>query len=56
MSNEHFKEQYGSNVNLTKDWAKYLMHRMGLVKQRASTKAKVSIENFEEVTNCFYMT
>ena len=53
MSDELFKAQYGSNVNLTKDWAKYLMHRMGLVKQRASTKAKFSIENFEEVKKLF---
>ena len=49
MSDELFKAQHGSNVNLTKDWAKYLMYHMGLVKRRASTKAKISIENFEEV-------
>ena len=53
MSDELFKAQYGSNVNLTKDHAKYLMHRMGLVKRRAGTKAKVSIENFEEVKKLF---
>ena len=33
---------------LTKDWAKYLMQRMGLVKRRASTKAKVDIKNFDD--------
>lgn len=49
MSDELFKAQHGSNVNLTKDWAKYLMYHMCLVKRRASTKAKISIENFEEV-------
>ena len=56
MSDELFKSQYDNNVTLTKDWAKYLMHRMGLVKRRASTKAKISIENFEEVKKFFYMT
>ena len=53
MSDELFKSQYDNNVTLTKDWAKYLMRRMGLVKRRASTKAKISIENFEEVKKLF---
>ena len=39
----------GGYISLTKDWGKSLMRRMGLVKRRASTKSKVSIENFEEV-------
>ena len=39
---------------LTKDWAKYLMQRMGLVKQlRASTKAKVDIKNFDDLHRKF---
>ena len=40
MSDKLFKAQYGSNVNLTKDWANYPMHHMGLVKGRASTNYK----------------
>ena len=39
----------GGYISLTKDWGKSLMRRMGLVKRRASTKSKVSIENFEEL-------
>ena len=27
------------DIYLTKDWAKYLMKRMGIIKRRASTKA-----------------
>ena len=38
---------------LTKDWAKYLMQRMGLVKRRASTKAKVDVKNFDELKKIF---
>ena len=38
---------------LTKDWAKYLMQRMGLVKRRASTKAKVDVKNFDELKGNF---
>ena len=47
-SSSHYKD-----VVPTKDWAKYLMTRMGLVKRRASTAAKTSIENFEEVRKLF---
>lgn len=39
----------GGHIVLTKYWGKNLLSRMGFVKRRASTKAKVSIENFEEV-------
>jgi hypothetical protein len=37
----------GGHISLTKTWAKYLLHRMGFVKRRASTKAKVSVSDFE---------
>ena len=37
-----------STITLTKGWAKYLLHRMGFVKRKATSKAKVPIENFEE--------
>ena len=32
---------------MTKHWVLYLLRRMGLVKRRVTTKAKVSVENFE---------
>ena len=38
----------GGHVSLTKHWAKYLLERMGFVKRRASTKAKVSLPDFEQ--------
>ena len=37
------------NISLTKNWAKSLMQRMGLVKRRASTKSKINVEDFEVV-------
>lgn len=37
----------GGHINFTKHWAVYLLGRMGLVKRRVTTKAKVSVENFE---------
>ena len=37
----------GGHISLTKHWAKYLMERMGFVKRRASTNAKVSLPDFE---------
>lgn len=37
----------GGHISLTKNWAKYLIKRMGFVKRRASTTAKVSPTDFE---------
>jgi len=34
----------GRNILLTKKWAQYLMERMGCVKRKATTKAKVTVE------------
>lgn len=39
----------GGHISLTKHWAKYLMERMGFVKRRASTKAKVSVSDFDQL-------
>ena len=36
-------------INLTEGWAKYLLQRMGFVKRKATTKAKISAEDFEEI-------
>ena len=36
-------------INLTEGWAKYLLRRMGFVKRKATTKAKISVEDFEEI-------
>ena len=39
----------GGHISLTKNWAKYLMERMGFVKRRASTKAKVAVTDFDQL-------
>ena len=41
------------DIYLIKDWAKYLMKRMGMVKRRASTKAKTTVINFDELQETF---
>jgi len=38
----------GGYLNLTRDWAKQLMIRMGLVQHKATTAVKISAENSEE--------
>ena len=43
------KNQSLSTDSLTKDWAKYLFTRMGLVKRKDNTKAKVDVEKFDEI-------
>ena len=50
------KNQSLSTDCLTKDWAKYLFTRMGLVKRKRNTKAKVDVEKFDEVISCFTKT
>jgi len=37
-----------SRVDLNKSWAQYLLHRMGYIQCKATTKAKVTVENFSE--------
>ena len=44
-----------STITLTKAWAKYLLNRMGFVKRKATTKAKVNVEHFEEVRQNFLL-
>ena len=43
----------GGHIVVTKQWAKYLMERMGLVKRRASTKAKVSLPDSDRLKALF---
>ena len=46
-------EQNGGHITLSKTWAKYLLHRMGFTKRRASTKAKLSVSNFLQLQEQF---
>ena len=39
----------GGSIDISKHWAQSFMDRLGFVKRRASTKAKVSVEHFEEI-------
>jgi len=40
-------------ISLSKNWAKYVLKRMGWVKRRSSTKAKVVVQNFDEIKQIF---
>ena len=39
----------GGGIVLTKDWARNVLRRMGMVKQRENIKAKVTVEEFDEI-------
>ena len=39
----------GGHISVTKHWGKHLLTRMGFVQRRASTKAKITVPNVEEV-------
>ena len=45
----------GGHIALSKHWGKHFLTRMGYVKRRASTKAKVLVQNFEEVKAQFLL-
>ena len=45
----------GGYIVLSKHWGTHLLARMGFVKRRASTKAKIEIKNFEEVKAQFLL-
>ena len=40
---------------LTKGWAKSLLTRMGMVKRKVSSKAKVDVERFDIVKQAFFL-
>jgi len=42
-----------TGIELTKSWARSLLHRMGMVKKRVSSKAKVDVENFHCIKEGF---
>ena len=44
-----------TRVNLTKDWAQYLLQRMGYVKWKANAKPKLHVENFAEIKEDFLL-
>ena len=45
----------GGHIALTKHRGRHLLNRMGYVKRRASTKAKVTVQNFEEIKAQFLL-
>ena len=42
-------------IKLTEEWAKSLLDRMGYVKRKACSKAKINVEHFEELKKIFLM-
>lgn len=46
----------GGHIDLTKDWAKCLLGRMGLVKWHVTTKAKVTLVDYEEKKDNILLT
>ena len=39
----------GGHVVFTKDWAHYLLLRMGYIRRKANSKVKITVKNFEEL-------
>lgn len=47
--NSNLLASNGGHITLTKSWSKCILKRMGFVKRRVSTSAKVSVKKFEEL-------
>lgn len=45
----------GGHISLSKHWAKNFLHRIGFVKRKGTTKAKVTVENFEVLKEQFLL-
>ena len=45
----------GGHIALLKHWGKHLLSRMGYMECRARTKAKVAVQNFDEVKSQFLL-
>ena len=45
----------GGSVTITKTWAKSLLHRMGYVKRRGSSTAKMTVTDFEATKELFLL-
>ena len=38
----------GGHISLSKDWARYMLQRIGFVKRKGTTKGTLQVENFDE--------
>jgi len=47
-------EENGGKIKLTNDWAKNVLKRMGFVKRKVCSKAKVDPEHFENLNENFF--
>ena len=52
-SNANLLVANSGHIDLTNNWEKYLLSRMGFVKRRVNTKAKVTVEYFDELKKLF---
>ena len=43
----------GGHISLSKDWARYMLQRIGFVKRKGTTKGTLQVENFEEEKHQF---
>ena len=54
-ANSNLLSENGGHINLTKEWAKYLLQRMNYVKRRGCSTAKVAVENFVQIKAQFLL-
>ena len=45
----------GGHINLSKHWTKSFLQRIGFVKRKGTTKAKITVENFDSIKQQFLL-
>ena len=45
----------GGGIVLTKDWTRNVLRRMGMLKKKANTKAKVTVQEFDRTKKLFLL-
>ena len=50
---QHDGHFYGGHINITKNWARSILDRMGYVKRKCSTAGKTTISEFDEIKEVF---
>ena len=53
MHDKSLLKENGGSLQLIKNWAKSILYRMGYVKRRGNTTAKVSVEHLEVLKGQF---
>ena len=47
--------KHGGSIEMTKNWARLLLHRMSFVKRRGGSTRKIAVAKFDEIKEQFLL-